>query len=136
MILSSAGNTVWAADLFLSSDTSLSTEGYFVVNWNASQNESSGQVLQQATTIDFTTYRTYSIPATGSITITGLEDGEYFFRLTTADGEQSEVLAVTVLHHALGRALGFFLIGLLLFLVLVFTIFHGNKHLQERHNAV
>jgi len=52
-------------------------------------------------------------------TVTGLEEGQYRFRLTRPDGTRSEPLSFTVEHHALSLAWQFFGAGALLFLLLI-----------------
>lgn len=125
---------MWAAEMTLNTDTTLSTEGYFVLNWSSDLPDSFPLVLEQARSVTFPGSRTINVPANGAITITGLADGEYYYRLGT-DGEYSNVVAVTVAHHSLGRALGFFLTGLSLFLVLLFTIVHGSRRRRGGDNA-
>lgn len=110
------------AEILLSSDSEVSPEGYFVLNWQSDTNTS--LFLQQAPSENFLQIKTTPLPASGAITITGLENGRYFFRVISAT-EQSEVVLVDVLHHSLLRAFSFFSLGLALFAVLVVTIFIG-----------
>lgn len=113
------------AEISLSSDTEISSEGYFVLSW-----ESDTQLpltLQQSQSAAFDDVRITNLPADGSITITGLRDGNYFYRVLAADQEQSNIIQVQVEHHTLARAFSFFSLGLVLFIVLLVTILIGRK---------
>jgi len=125
---------VWAADISLSSNTTLSTEGYFVISWASEAGVDTPVVLQQSPSENFgtTLSREFNLPAYGSVTITGLTDGAYYFRVTHAGQSSfSDLLVVEVAHHSLSRALTFFSVGLVLFLILLGTIIRGNQSLTE-----
>lgn len=135
-MLLSAKSLLWAAgtaaaateegiDLVLQTDTLLSAEGYFVLTW--SSQAADPLVLEQAGAEDFRAAVAREVPASGNLTITGLADGRYFFRVGDGSGRWSEPIEITVRHHALPRALFFFGMGLLLFLVLCFTILTGSR---------
>ena len=132
-----------AADISLSSDTDLSSEGYFVLSWTSEPGSETPVVLQQSTTRNFSSPFEYTLAANGSITLTGFEDGRYYFRARQEGSPFSEPLVVEVAHHSLQRAFGFFMVGLALFIILVMTIVRGNRNLvdeeqleeQEARNA-
>lgn len=126
---------VCAADISLASDTSYSTEGYFVVTLSADTPPDTMAVLEQATTEDFNDARQYRLPANGNITITGLPDGFYHFRARLADGSFGDTLTVEVAHHSLARAFSFFFVGLVLFVILATTIFLGNRNTKVADDA-
>ena len=113
-----------SAEILLSSDTDTSTEGYFVLSWQS--DTASPLYLQQALTENFTDVKTFLLTATGSITLTGLTDGEYFYRIDSGP-EQSNVISIVVAHHSLGKAFTFFFLGLALFSILLVTILLGHK---------
>jgi len=122
-----ASGYAWAADnnpLLVSTD--VSNEGYFVLNWDTG-NEESELVLEQADSERFDQVISRDIPGTGAITITGLEDGTYFFRLRQDSGPIGSSVQVTVQHHSLARAGSFFALGAALFGTLVFIILNGNR---------
>ncbi|MEX2468885.1 MAG: hypothetical protein WD396_03940, partial [Pseudohongiellaceae bacterium] len=89
--------------------------------------ESASLVLEQSSSSDFSDVVSRDIPGVGALTITGLADGDYFFRLSDDGVPQTMPLTVTVAHHSLARAGGFFLLGLALFSTLVFIILNGNR---------
>ncbi len=117
------------AEISLSSDSAVSTEGYFVLSWTSDSDEALS--LQQASDPDFSSVKTTTLPATGSITITGLVDGDYYFRLRDADQQSSNILRIEVAHHSMTRALAFFALGLVLFVILLLTIYIGNRGRDE-----
>ncbi|MFN3163244.1 MAG: hypothetical protein ACE37N_07140 [Pseudohongiellaceae bacterium] len=132
MLLATTSHS-WAAESIestdstsLSASTELSNEGYFVLNWQTPSPEAT-LILEQDTSGDFTDPVVREIAGEGAATITGLTNGNYFFRLVEDGATLSNTVEVTVAHHSLGRATGFFLLGLCLFSILVITILRGNK---------
>ncbi len=135
MTLLSTKMSVCAADISLISDTVLSTEGYFVISWASVSDPDSPVILQQSPSENFgvTVTREFNVPPNSSITITGLQDGQYYFRAKAQDESAfSNVLMVEVAHHSLLRALSFFAIGLILFLILLVTIISGNRTMMVK----
>lgn len=117
----------WAAEnTSLSASTELSNEGYFVLNWQTPSPDAT-LIIEQASSSDFVNPVIREIAGEGAATITGLTDGNYFFRLVDENNVLSNTVQVSVAHHSLGRAAGFFLLGLILFSILVITILRGNK---------
>ncbi len=115
-----------AAEATLAASTDVSNEGYFVLNWDT-QDVDSPVVLQQASSTDFDNTIDRSISATGAVTITGLADGDYFFRIISDNQSLTAPVQVSVQHHSLARAGSFFLLGFVLFSLLVFMILNGNR---------
>ena len=77
--------------------------------------------------MDFGIFSERPIENSGQLTITGLADGNYYYRLADNDRPLSAPLLVTVQHHSLIRAGSFFTLGLLLFSILVITILIGRR---------
>lgn len=127
----STSSTVWAADISLTSDTNISSEGYFVLSWTSEPDSETPVLLQQDTSETFTNPVELTLAANGSVTLTGFDDGRYFFRARQGDSPFSDTVIVEVAHHSLQRAFAFFLVGLALFLILVFTIVRGNRTLID-----
>jgi hypothetical protein len=69
--------------------------------------------------------------------ISGKSNGEFFYRVRVSGGEGpgpwSETTRVTVAHHGLSRALQFFLVGALVFAMLVVVIARGAP--EDRDTA-
>lgn len=118
----------------LSAAPALSTEGYFVLDWSAPAD--TPLILQQANSADFRAPLERPLAAAGSLTLTGFADGLYYFRAGPAGGPWSETVTVEIRHHPLGRALGFFSLGLALFTILGLTILLGHRREVEDGNAV
>ena len=131
-MLLSATSPVRAAESTLNVDTPLSSEGYFVLSWDTG-GDGEQYVLQQALTPDFRETLDRPVAGAGSLTITGLADDSYYYRIGDTQRGWSNTVQVTVAHHSLGRAFAFFSLGLVLFAVLIFTILSGYR--QTRSEA-
>lgn len=127
--------------LNLASDTSLSSAGYFRLNWQ-SQNakaEAVTYLLEEAQDAQFSSARTlYAGPDTATL-ISGRSNGTYFYRVTTHPGadaqtqhiQWSNVAKVEVTHHPLSRAFMFFILGALVFIATAVVIIAGNKSQRQ-----
>lgn len=129
-MLLSAISPARAAENSLSVDTPLSSEGYFVLSWDAGA-EDGQYVLQQALTPDFRETLDRPIAGAGRLTVTGLGDDRYYYRVGDPQGGWSNTIEVTVAHHPLSRAFAFFSLGLALFAVLIFTILSGHRQTRS-----
>lgn len=58
--------------------------------------------------------------------ITGMEDGEYQFILSSSSSDKT-LFTLNVKHYALSSAFGLFIAGLLMFLYLIFTLVKGER---------
>lgn len=103
-----------------------------MLSWNVSD-ASRATSLQQSDSPEFSSPVTRVVSPEGSLTITGLADGEYYFRLMQADTPLTEPLRVMVQHHDLERAGLFFVLGLILFIVLVISILLGARNESQHH---
>jgi len=61
-------------------------------------------------------------------TLSGLSDGDYFFRLKHADGSYSNQISLEVKHHTRAKAFGFFGLGAFMFVILLIMIFRGTRN--------
>ncbi len=113
------------AEISLNSNTTLAAEGYFVLSWESDAD--SPLTLEQSNRADFSEVISTRVAADGDITITGLIDGDYYFRLLNDNLQQSNLLRIEVAHHSLVRALAFFSLGLVLFIILLLTIYIGSR---------
>lgn len=127
MLLATTTIPSWAAENpTLTASTELSNEGYFVLSWQTPFPEATLR-LEQDSNSRFSDPVVREIAGEGAATITGLTDGNYYFRLVNNGSVISNTVQVAVAHHSLGRAFSFFLLGLTLFSILVATILRGNK---------
>lgn len=105
------------------SDTELSTAGYFQLNWQDESEQSF--LLQQSSQADFHDPITlYQGPDQATV-ISGLPDGDYYYRVANEDHQWSKPVKVTVKHHSLTKALGFFGLGAIMFIVMVTLLIKG-----------
>ena len=113
----------------LGSDTLLSTAGYFRLSWSAPSAQGSvvhRYELQQADSEDFYQPQTIYAGHDEASVISGLSDQVYFYRVTfEGSRDWSEPLRVEVKHHSLTRAVVFFALGSLMFVVLLFVLIRG-----------
>ena len=117
------------AGTLLETDTELATAGYFRLNWSADP-QPSGYLLQQAKNADFSDARTLFTGKDTARVLSGLPDGDYFYRvrsLDTNDDAWSNPIQVSVRHHPFSRAAGFFIAGLVAFIALIAVLFHGSR---------
>ncbi|WP_026279652.1 fibronectin type III domain-containing protein [Thioalkalivibrio sp. ALJ16] len=100
-----------------------STDGGFTLSW-----EAAGAVaLEQAAGPDHGDARIIYEGHDTSTVVSGLPDGEYRFRLRASDADDwSDTATVRVEHHSLARAFGFFVLGGVVFLVLIVAILRGR----------
>lgn len=100
-----------------------STDGGFTLSWEAD----TAVVLEQATGPDHADARVIYEGGDSSTVISGLPDGDYRFRLRAAEAHDwADQATVTVAHHSLARAFGFFAVGAVVFLVLIGAILRGR----------
>ncbi|TVZ40436.1 hypothetical protein P886_4867 [Alteromonadaceae bacterium 2753L.S.0a.02] len=125
-----------AAEISLSANTTLSSEGYFVLSWDVPDLPSQAlEALQLRQSSDAAMRDSQVIPiaSQSSLTLSGYSDGIYYFQLASQpEGlppAASNIIQVAVTHHSLTKAFGFFSMGLVLFLILCLTIFLGNRSL-------
>jgi len=112
----------------LSTDTTLATAGYFRLSWAADTPQVTVEERDPATG---TTRTLYTGPDRATL-ISGQPDGRRVYRAGEI-GPQGKVAAwsepvtVTVAHHPLSRALGFFAVGALVFSATLLLIVHGAR---------
>ena len=126
-----ATSGLWANEISLSSNTTLSNEGYFVLRWQVQDKTAfatnDNVSLSQADNPQMQNARIrHTLPLEGAITLSGFADGDYYFRINSAT-VSSEVLKIEVKHHGLTKAFGFFITGLILFCILLACIFIGHR---------
>ncbi len=113
----------------LDSDLSVSREGYFVLSWEAHESDSNLK-LQQSSNSEFTReVEEWSVSGASQFTQSGLFNGEYYFRLVDEAGT-SNTVHIQVVHHSLARASLFFILGAILFGILVVTLVLGRRGLR------
>jgi len=132
LLLSMSSALSWAQAPDIKASTAISTAGYFQLNWQG-QKASSLYQLEESANAQFTTTKIiYEGHDTASI-ISGRSNGEYLYRVREIDtnskiaSEWSTPITISVKHHSLSRALGFFFIGLIVFISTLIAIVRGSK---------
>lgn len=116
------GSAVYASPK-LNSDTELSTAGYFQLSWKDKASQSF--VLQQSTRSDFRDAIDIYLGPDQATVISGLPDGDYFYRVESDTHQWSKPIEVKVEHHSLAKALGFFGLGAFMFIVMTTLLIKG-----------
>lgn len=134
-----AGTAVAADAPHLQTDSSTSTAGYYRLTWDGDDDGTQYQ-LQESRQRDFSTPQTlYEGPDRASL-LSGRHDGEYFYRVRTVPaqgqpGPWSDVVAVEVAHHSLGRAFLFFGLGAVVFIATLVMIVGGTLKSKKQENG-
>ncbi len=108
-----------------------------MLSWHSEVTADTLYILEQANDADFSRnlisrnlYR--NAGQDPQITLSGLENGNYYFRMRQQEGDWGPTRQVTVQHHSLGQALLFFGLGLALLLTLCGTILVGWRQSRAR----
>jgi len=118
------GSAVYASPK-LNSDTELSTAGYFQLSWKDKASQSF--VLQQSTRSDFRDAIDIYLGPDQATVISGLPDGDYFYRVESDTQSWSKAFKISVKHHSLAKALGFFSLGAAMFIVMIVLLIKGAR---------
>jgi hypothetical protein len=123
-----SADTAPAASLAV--DQTVSREGYYQLRWEAE----SPVRLVEASSPDFDAARVLYQGSDTARVVSGKPDGTWYYRLEPAAGGAviGEPIAVTVLHHPLGRALAFFATGAIVFAATLGLILFGRAQADER----
>lgn len=129
--LSATGSLCQAQSPQLSASPLASTDGVSVLSW---QTTPPGQAveLQRSQNANFTDAETLYRGSDGASVITGLPDGSWSFRLRlVGQPSWSDPVTVEVQHHPLSRALGFFILGAVVFSATLGLILLGTRHTKR-----
>lgn len=120
-----------AEPVTLSLNTSISSDGVAQITWQLPA--SSKIILEQSSFEDFSNAKIIYSGFDDATVLTGLLDGDYYFRARLHDDEESvwgPVVQLSVKHHSLMQAFTFFLIGLVVFVATLLLIVFGSKNQQ------
>jgi hypothetical protein len=129
-ILSVPGVGAAEEQLVLSASSAYSNDGKATISWRSPAEAYVN--IQQDHAKEFDTPSTLYRGKDSATVVTGLIDGDYYFRgrLEYADGRRSnwsQPLNIRVEHHSLARAFGFFSVGLVVFLATLLLIILGAR---------
>jgi len=102
----------------------VSTDGVYHLTWAGDGVEE--RVLEESRDASFEGLRVVYRGTDTAAVLTGRSDGTYHYRVRRPDGGTSDTVQVTVEHHSLGRALGFFTAGAVVFLATVGVVVGGR----------
>ena len=117
----------------LTVSSGLSKDGTFNLQWNLPDNT---QIELQQASLKNPAFITIYTGADTATVITGQPDGTYRFRARLLDQDNarsdwSASVEIQVAHHPLSRALGFFAIGLLIFIATMLLILSGSRRTRN-----
>lgn len=120
-----AQGDVHAAPVELHADTNVATAGYYQLRWRSD----APVLVQEDASRDFSSPRVIYRGADNARVLSGKSNGDWYYRARTAgaDGAFGDVVEVTVRHHPVERALGFFAVGALVFLATLAAIITGAR---------
>ena len=95
-----------------------------MLDWSAMPGD--GFLLEQSRHQDFATSQKQALNRIQQSTLSGFDNGTYYFRVQNSHGDWSNTVTVVVEHHSLSRAWRFFYLGLFLFGVLIATLVTGH----------
>jgi hypothetical protein len=125
MVVGPAG----AAEIALEVEPLLSHDGVYALSWTAP-----GEVvLEEARDPSFAEVRVVYRGADKGTVLTGRSDGVYHYRVRPVAGAGGPGASVTVEveHHPIGRALGFFAVGLFVFVSTIVLVARGPEGGEE-----
>lgn len=121
--------SAYAKTPLLNTDMETSSAGFFVISW---QSEASQVELQEASQAQFASSNSIYTGSDKSVVISGKPDGVWYYRarnITNGNtGTWSQPIQVTVEHHTLSRASGFFALGFAVFVATLWLVVHGVRH--------
>lgn len=115
-----------AAPWTLEASPDLSTDGVYQLRWKGAAGP---VVLEEAATEAFVAPRVVYRGEARATVVSGRASGIYHYRIRRPESGREAALAlteVTVEHHSLARAFGFFAAGLFVFLATVWLVLGGS----------
>lgn len=117
------------AQIAIKSSSAISNDGSFTLSWQLPANT---EIELQQSNQALNGFKTIYTGADLATVITGLTDGNYFYRARIVGSQGyvsnwSPTLTIKVQHHAIGRAFAFFLLGAVVFVGLLVLILLGGK---------
>lgn len=124
----------------LESDVAAATAGFYRLVWSDAGAGVPTYELQESADDSFAAPRTVYEGADQATVLSGKPDGEYRYRVRARLGDGSvtawsEPVTVTVAHHPLSRAFGFFAAGAIVFLATLVLIVGGNRRAEGEDPA-
>jgi len=115
--------------IVLSSNSKVATAGFFQLRWEPPR-DNANWYLQESQDASLQNFKViYSGPDLARV-ISGKSDGIYYYRVVANNNpvqQMSNIVKVTVAHHALSNAFAFFTVGAFIFLAILVSIIIGNR---------
>ncbi len=116
-----------AQEVYFEMDSVNTTQdGYIKLAWEG-PNEVESYEIQESTSRNFETFRTVYTGPDKATFISGLKDGDYYYRLRREGGNWTTPIVLTVTHHSLELAFILFGLGALVFILTVWVVISGAR---------
>jgi len=110
-----------------------SDNGHILLSWK--YDKATIFEIQQSNDVKFSIHKTIYKGSDRSTFVSGLPDGDYFFRIRISKKEWSETLKLEVRHLSLRTAYILFALGAFVFLSTAFVIIHGVYLVEKRERT-
>lgn len=114
----------------LASDTEIATAGNFTLSWNIAS--SANYQLQQANNPAFSNAKLLYQGRDNASVMSGLTNGDYYYRVRAVGDPWSDTVEVKVRHHSLSDAMLFFSLGAIMFAILIIVLYQGSNKQDEQ----
>lgn len=120
----------------LTSDSDIASAGFFRLLW---ETDAERVELQESKHAAFENARIFYKGPDRATVISGKPDGTWYYRIRATGkgqaGPWSKAVVVTVDHHSLTRATGFFVLGLIVFIGILFVIVGGARQTVKKETG-
>ncbi len=127
LVLVSATSS-YAQAIKLETDQAISSAGYYQLSWDFEDAPTDTVFIVDERTSEMSLATPIYSGKDTAMVISGKPDGTYIYQVRSADNQyQSNAIEVVVSHHSLATAFRFFVLGAVVFIVLLIVILRGNK---------
>ncbi|MFQ5535506.1 MAG: hypothetical protein ACE5EM_11875 [Sphingomonadales bacterium] len=120
----------------LTSDSDIASAGFFRLLW---ETDAERVELQESKHATFENARILYQGSDRATVVSGKPDGTWYYRIRAIGkgqaGPWSKAVVVTVDHHSLTRAIGFFVLGLIVFIGILFVIVGGARQAAKKETG-
>jgi hypothetical protein len=128
VLVSVSATSSYAQAIKLETDQAISSAGYYQLSWDFTEAPTGTVFIVDERTAEMSLATPIYSGKDTAMVISGKPDGTYIYQVRSADNQyQSNAIEVVVSHHSLATAFRFFVLGAIVFIVLLIVILRGNK---------
>jgi hypothetical protein len=128
VLVSVFATSSYAQAIKLETDQAISSAGYYQLSWDFEDAPTDTVFIVDERTSEMSLATPIYSGKDTAMVISGKSDGKYIYQVRSADNQyQSNAIEVVVSHHSLATAFRFFVLGAIVFIVLLIVILRGNK---------